>query len=208
LVQFSRRVRAIADTGIDLVAVVDDAPALTELAGFDRIVSWYGANRPEFRAAVAHLPFEFHPALPPPPGVPRIAVPPVARTRILIHPFASSPSKEWPLQGFREVAAKLNAEWAMRLDRQPVHENLYHLACWLASAIVYVGNDSGITHLASAVDTPVVALFGPTDPAIWSPRGRIVEVIHRPKLEEIPVDDVLGAVERARRRAGEAGGHP
>jgi ADP-heptose:LPS heptosyltransferase len=33
---------------------------------------------------------------------------------------------------------------------------------WLATARLYIGNDSGITHLAAAVGTPVVALFGPT----------------------------------------------
>ena len=36
---------------------------------------------------------------------------------------------------------------------------------------LYIGNDSGITHLAAAVGTPVLALFGPTDPEVWAPRG-------------------------------------
>ena len=56
-------------------------------------------------------------------------------------------------------------------------ENLYELARWLASARVYIGNDSGITHLAAAVGTPVVAIFGPTDPAVWAPRGERVSVL-------------------------------
>jgi ADP-heptose:LPS heptosyltransferase len=55
-------------------------------------------------------------------------------------------------------------------------ENLYELACWLASARLYIGNDSGITHLAAAVGTPVLALFGPTDPDVWAPRGANVRV--------------------------------
>jgi ADP-heptose:LPS heptosyltransferase len=54
--------------------------------------------------------------------------------------------------------------------------DLYELACWLAKASLFVGNDSGITHLAAAVGTPVLALFGPTDPAVWAPRGRDVKV--------------------------------
>jgi len=41
-----------------------------------------------------------------------------------------------------------------------------------AGAAVVVGNDTGTSHLAAAVGTPVVALFGPTDQALWSPRGR------------------------------------
>ena len=44
-------------------------------------------------------------------------------------------------------------------------------------ARVYIGNDSGIAHLAAAVGTPVVALFGPTDPRVWAPRGRDVRVV-------------------------------
>jgi ADP-heptose:LPS heptosyltransferase len=57
-----------------------------------------------------------------------------------------------------------------------VIEDLYQLACHLAQASLYVGNDSGITHLAAAVGTPVLALFGPTDPAVWAPRGEHVRV--------------------------------
>ncbi|MBV9744268.1 MAG: hypothetical protein JO099_10930, partial [Acidobacteriia bacterium] len=55
-------------------------------------------------------------------------------------------------------------------------EDLYQLACWLAKARLYVGNDSGVTHLAAAVGTPVLALFGATDPGIWAPRGAHVRI--------------------------------
>ena len=61
-------------------------------------------------------------------------------------------------------------EDAVRID------DLYELACWLARARLYIGNDSGITHLAAAAGTPVLALFGPTDPAVWAPRGPNVRV--------------------------------
>ena len=71
--------------------------------------------------------------------------------------------------------------------------NLYELGCWLARARVYIGNDSGISHLAAAVGTPVVALFGPTDPAVWAPRGLRVRILDR--MESVQVDDVLSAVE-------------
>jgi len=71
--------------------------------------------------------------------------------------------------------------------------NLYELGCWLARARVYIGNDSGISHLAAAVGTPVLALFGPTDPAVWAPRGRRVRVLER--MEYVEPVDVLRAIE-------------
>jgi ADP-heptose:LPS heptosyltransferase len=77
-------------------------------------------------------------------------------------------------------------------------ENLYELGCWLASARIYVGNDSGITHLAAAVGTPVVAVFGETDPAVWAPRGERVRVVSCGSLEEISVDEVLEAARQIR----------
>ena len=49
--------------------------------------------------------------------------------------------------------------------------SLVELARELASARLYIGNDSGITHLAAAVGCPTIALFGPTDAAVWAPRG-------------------------------------
>jgi len=55
-------------------------------------------------------------------------------------------------------------------------DDLYELAQWLAGARLYIGNDSGVTHLAAAVGIPVLALFGPTDPAVWAPRGANVRV--------------------------------
>jgi ADP-heptose:LPS heptosyltransferase len=195
LVQFADRVRAIADTGLDLVGI-DDSPALSAMESFDEIVSWYGANRPEFREAVAHLPFRFFPALPPPPGEPRIAVPDVPRTKIVVHPFSASSAKNWPLDRFHLVVERLDAEWAVNRDGSPRIENLYELACWLRGARLYIGNDSGITHLAAAVGTPVVALFGPMDPAVWAPRTEWREILRGQPMETIAVDDVLAAARR------------
>jgi ADP-heptose:LPS heptosyltransferase len=67
------------------------------------------------------------------------------------------------------------------------------LACRLAAAQVYIGNDSGIAHLAAAVETPSVVLFGPTDPRIWAPRGRNVIVVQATEMAAIPVADVVAA---------------
>lgn len=56
-------------------------------------------------------------------------------------------------------------------------EELATVAGILAQASVYVGHDSGVTHLASLLGVPTVALFGPTDPARWGPRGGHVTVL-------------------------------
>jgi heptosyltransferase-3 len=201
LIRFVDRTRAIADTGLDLVGVIEDA-RVPALQTFDSIYSWYGANRPEFRAAVSHLPFTFFPALPPPAeGIPRIETPPnPIEDFVAIHPFASALSKRWGMENFRAVAAALDApvkwiagpeeplEEAVRLD------DLYELACWLASARAYIGNDSGIAHLAAAVGTPVVAIFLSTDPRIWAPRGSNITVLENPAFEA-----VIAAVRRIKR---------
>jgi hypothetical protein len=228
LVRCADRVRAIPDTGLDLLGVADPEPRLVEaLRGFDSIVSWYGSNRPEFRMEVASLGFEFEflPALPPASGplhavdfyleqtaplrlraapcTPRIPAPPASRKGAVLHPFSGSVRKNWPLARFQDLAAALGdllpVEWcagpsdmlpdAIRID------NLYDLACRLAAAQVFVGNDSGIGHLAAAVGAPLVSLFGPTDPAVWAPRGPRVQVIRAAEMEAIPLAAVREAAE-------------
>ncbi len=54
---------------------------------------------------------------------------------------------------------------------------LRELAAILTSCDVYVGNDSGVTHLAAAMGVPTLAFFGPTDPSVWSPRGLSARVV-------------------------------
>jgi ADP-heptose:LPS heptosyltransferase len=208
LIRFADRVRSIASTGLDWLGIEEAPGRLIEgLRSFDEIISWYGANRPEFRelAAQMGLPFRFFPALPPDgagchatdfyleqvreleplkagDGIPRIRCEGAgARQRLaILHPFSGSPRKNWPLERFRGLAAGLERVMRVEWCRGPedpelagaiVIEDLYELACHLAQASLYVGNDSGITHLAAAVGTPVLALFGPSDPGIWGPRG-------------------------------------
>jgi heptosyltransferase-3 len=217
--------RAIASTGIDLLGlpgVEPPAGLIGKLRFFHSIVSWYGANRAEFREQVGALglPVQFLDALPEPsakihaadfflkqvggegPALPRIECEQgTAGDFAVIHPFSGSARKNWPLERFREVAARLSilVRWCAGpqelLDAALRFENLYELACWLARARVYIGNDSGITHLAAAVGTPVVAIFGATDPAVWAPRGNQVRVVSGEKLEEITVEQVLGLIQ-------------
>ncbi len=49
--------------------------------------------------------------------------------------------------------------------------SLYNVALRVQNCSGYVGNDSGVTHLAAALGIPTVALFGPSDPAVWGPRN-------------------------------------
>lgn len=182
LIRFADKTRAIADTGLDLVGVVENAKC-DALRGFDEIYSWYGTNRPEFREAVADLPFTFFPAQSLPDTAPRIEVPPAAREDfVILHPYSSSAKKNWPLENFHAVAAQLHkTEWC-----EPGRiEDLYELACWISTARLYIGNDSGISHLAAAVGTPVIATFVATDPLLWAPRGGHVTVLENPTVDEV-----------------------
>jgi heptosyltransferase-3 len=210
LALFAHQARAIPSTGLDFLGVTEPTErVIRQLATFDSIISWYGANRPDFRALVQQLglPFLFFRALPPesagihatdfyldqvrtlvdvPAGaIPRIRCDVEQEEFAVIHPFSGSPRKNWPLERFRELARRLErglpVRWCAGPEDPPLpealrYDDLYELACWLARASLYVGNDSGITHLAAAVGTPVLALFGPTDPAVWAPRGPNVQV--------------------------------
>jgi ADP-heptose:LPS heptosyltransferase len=70
------------------------------------------------------------------------------------------------------------------------------LGATLARAAAYVGNDSGVTHLAAAWGAPTVALFGPTDPAVWSPVGPRVTIVRGPnaRMDGIAVDVVAARI--------------
>jgi hypothetical protein len=220
LARFADRARSIASTGLDMLEFDANQHLMQQLGGFDSIVSWYGASRPEFRACVKDLPFEFFTAIPPDDcamhaadffagqvgvsdeAIPRLECPHGDGGFAVIHPFSGSPKKCWPLDRYQALARLLEPHMPVRWCAGPEETlpdavriaDLYELACWLASARVYVGNDSGITHLAAAAGTPVVALFGPTDPRIWAPRGPQVRVIAKPALESITTDEVLAAV--------------
>lgn len=219
LARFADRTRSIASTGLDMLEFTPSEQLMQQLRSFDSIVSWYGSNRAEFRAAVKNLPFQFFTAIPPDdsgshaadffasqvgcpvPAIPRIPCRRVDGGFAVIHPFSGSARKCWPLERYQELAHRLDipVRWCAGPE-DPVPDavriaDLYELACWLATARVYIGNDSGITHLAAAVGTPVVALFGPTDPRIWAPRGPKVRIIAKPVLTDITIDEVLDSLD-------------
>ena len=113
-------------------------------------------------------------------------------TYVHLHPFARWPYKWWNLKawhdlihlmldnGLRVIITAARQEettarhLAKRYDRDAIcvlagKLNWRQLACLSRHAGAYVGLDTANTHLAASTGTPVITLFGPTDPRIWGP---------------------------------------
>lgn len=141
------------------------------------------------------------------------------REFVLVHPGSGSPTKNWPVELYARVVAALPAalgavplvltgpaeeETAERLIAAldtpvPVLRDLplTVVAALMRWARGYLGNDSGLTHLAGLLGTSTVAIFGPTDPAMWAPLGPRVRVLRRQPLGTLAVNDVLAALAHA-----------
>jgi heptosyltransferase III len=117
----------------------------------------------------------------------------------MIHPGSGSLKKNWPLESFRQLAGCLGncgcrvtwisgpaeEQWDFPAeDGAILRADLVELAQRMSGASLYVGNDSGVTHLAAAMGCPTIALLGPTDPTVWAPRGPAVRII---SSSEVPV---------------------
>ncbi len=76
------------------------------------------------------------------------------------------------------------------------HQPLDVLAGVLSEAALFVGHDSGVTHLAAAIGIPTLAFFGPTDPCQWAPQGRHVTVVSGRPCECIGWEQVLACSNR------------
>ncbi|PIQ82629.1 MAG: hypothetical protein COV76_02585 [Candidatus Omnitrophica bacterium CG11_big_fil_rev_8_21_14_0_20_64_10] len=125
---------------------------------------------------------------------------------VVLHPGASCPSKRWPAERFAETADRLARDFKVRVllltgpdgladgravaarVSAPLIEalggfSLGQTAAVLKRAACLVSNDSGPVHLASAVGTPVVSIFGRwgggLSPARWGPTGPESRVLHR-----------------------------
>jgi len=137
----------------------------------------------------------------------------------LLMPGSGSPRKNWPAGKFAELArllpaaqpaaillgpAETDLEPYFRERRLPVLKDLElgEVAAVARMARGFVGNDSGVSHLAAAAGTPGVVLFGPTDPLRWRPLGA-VKVLSFSALEDLPVAEVareLSEIEAQRNR--------
>jgi lipopolysaccharide heptosyltransferase I len=171
-----------------------------------------------------------------------------AKPLCVIHPAARWKTKQWPTDRYAEVADWLMADQqhgvilvagrAQETQVAPMiarmkapainlvgRTTLPQLAAVLRKAALLITNDSGPMHLAAALGTPVVAIFGPTDPAKVGPYGsdhivlqkafdctgctRTACVRELQCLEAITVEDVRGAVQqltRKNRREGRRAG--
>jgi heptosyltransferase III len=103
---------------------------------------------------------------------------------------------------YRELAGHLRhrIEWVAgpeeKLPGAVRFTSLADLGSWIQGARLYIGNDSGITHLAAAVGAPTLALFGRSSPRNWAPRGDNVSLLHTTSLESLEVGTVLEATNR------------
>ncbi len=151
---------------------------------------------------------------------------------IVLHPGSGSKRKVWPLERFLNLANIFRDRFGSRIliiigpaegpEVEKVFEafiqvkglSLLQVASVMEGCRLFIGNDSGISHLASALGIPTLALFGPTDPRVWSPRGEKTWVVRRETpcspctrerlfqcvdpecLKGIEVEDVLEGLER------------
>ena len=131
------------------------------------------------------------------------------RRWVVVAPGAGGEAKRWPLHLFRSLARRLErrgifVSWLLgpvEAERGRVGAPGPCLplagpsmtAALLAGADLLVGNDTGTSHLAAAAGVPVLALFGPTDPRTWAPRGGRVRILSAPRLEALTVDMVASA---------------
>lgn len=111
---------------------------------------------------------------------------------VIIHPGSGSKRKNWPWQNFLHLAEYLRsrresfswllgpAEQAVRVPSGDVilrTDSLPELSRALCSARLFIGNDSGVSHLSAALGVSSIVLFGPSDPDVWAPRGNHVTVL-------------------------------
>lgn len=164
-------------------------------------------------------------------GLP-VAAPPAAHGATLLHPGAASGARRWPAERFaavaraeqqrgrrvivtgsaEEVALAHSIARAAGLEADAVYAgrtSLVELAALVGAAGRVICGDTGVAHLATALRTPSVVLFGPTAPAVWGPpperaRHRVLWAgragdphadMLDPGLALIGVDDVVRALD-------------
>jgi len=124
------------------------------------------------------------------------------RPIVVFQPGARYWFKAWPAERFAELADRLSAELgsqtliggslqedglALRIRRvaksRPISiaglADVRTFAALLKRASLFVGNDTGAMHIAATVGTPLVALFGPSNPGEWGPRGGAAEIVYK-----------------------------
>jgi len=120
---------------------------------------------------------------------------------ILVHPGSGGRRKVWPLRDWHALIEWMRTELSFQvlLSIGPADEYLDEFSramreagvsivsglsavglCALLSLCgLYIGSDSGVSHLAAAVGIPAITVFGPTDPRVWGPRGTNAVAVRR-----------------------------
>jgi heptosyltransferase III len=144
---------------------------------------------------------------------------------VVVHPGAGGPDKRWPVERFAQVLAPLEGRFTVAVHEGPadaaaaaaLRARLRHgaihldnpalpvLAGALAHAGAYIGNDSGVSHLAAAVGVRSVVLFRP-DLLGWVPWSPAAEVVVTAEPVRHDVAAAAAALARALVRAGRQGG--
>jgi len=138
---------------------------------------------------------------------------------IAMHPGAGKIHNRWPVEKFAELANLLHRQFSVRLiltwgpkekelgldlrrrlRLDPIvlpGMNLRQLAAVLSHCRLFVCNDTGVMHLAAAAGTPLVAVFGPTDPAEWKPWGKKFVAVRSQaqRCENVEVQQMLQAIQ-------------
>jgi ADP-heptose:LPS heptosyltransferase len=122
---------------------------------------------------------------------------------VLIHAGSGAAKKNWPTDRYLALASALldqgrTVEWIRGPAEERLHlpphahtlevSSIVTLARHLTGTALYIGNDSGVTHLAAACHCKSIAIFGLTDPKVWAPLGDRITVIaipNWPALEEV-----------------------
>lgn len=118
---------------------------------------------------------------------------------LAVHAGSGSPRKNWPATRFAELVNELTGAFPFLVVQGPADETavggllgrpsaivasglpLRLLGALLSQAGLYVGNDSGVSHLAAAWGAPTLALFGPTASDVWAPIGPRVACLQAPE---------------------------
>jgi len=139
-------------------------------------------------------------------------VPEALRNRIVLLPATGQEQKEWGAENFRELAQRLGdaalVVWGPG-EEELAHAvgaevapptNLSELAAVLRAAKLVVGGDTGPLHLAAALESRVVGLFGPTNPARNGPWGQLANVVESfsttKSMQSISVEDVMKKIDQ------------
>ena len=142
-----------------------------------------------------------------------------AHRLVMVHPGASGPAKRWPADGFAQVITAVAANAAIvvhegPVDGEPVGEVLARvpapvlrldnpalavLAGALAHASAYLGNDSGVSHLAAAVGASCVVLFTSSETLSWRPWAPAVETRVVSSMSPADVDEVQAVTDVVQR---------